>query len=183
MKRDSAKGGLDTKNCREKSQEWDLFVSIYESLGKGVRLESDPHDGYRYRGRFICRVLFRNGAEEEHFAILLNKPIAIAFRKDCRRTQVILTSARYVGDSLIELGEKREMITSFSYLPVIERLSSCSSTVLELKKSEFSKDDFVWIGIGDVSLDRPRHPYVEPPWEMIGDQDERVPEKGPQKRP
>lgn len=144
-------------------------MSIYESLGKGVCLESDPNDGYRYRGRFICRVFFRNGGEEEHFAVLLNKPITIAVGGSCRRTEVILTSARYVGDNLLELGEKRKIITSFSYLPVVDGLSSRPSATLELKRSEFNKDDFVWIGIGDVSLDRPKHPYVEPPWEMIGD--------------
>ncbi|MGQ9587762.1 MAG: hypothetical protein ACUVT7_05200 [Thermoplasmata archaeon] len=144
---------------------YELYVAIYESLGEGVVLERDPHDGYLYRGRLSGRVILEYDRPEDHFCIELNRPIKIV-KNGKRRIDVtcILGTPRF-EERIEELPEKRRLFASFSYLPGISftRRDPGNVTNIVMKRAE---KKLTWIGIGELSLDPPDHDYFEPPWGM-----------------
>lgn len=141
----------------------ELYARIHESLGENVELLLDPVDGYLYKGVVVEKVIFENGGKEEHYVLTLSKPILLP-REDKHIFHVLVTP-RYRGEEMEDLLSDRELVASFSLLRALEPLG-CSGRVRRFKKRIFSTDEIVWIGIGELSLRRPKKPYVDPPWDM-----------------
>jgi len=143
----------------------ELYVAIYESLGEGVVLERDPRDGYLYRGQLAGRVVLKFNNSEDHFCIELNRPIKIANNGKGRTDIAYVLSTPRFEERIEELPEKRKLFASFSYVPGISftRREPGNVTTIDMKCAE---NALKWIGIGEISLDRPARRYLEPPWGM-----------------
>jgi hypothetical protein len=68
---------------------------------------------------------------------------------------------------MVMLLEGQELTTSFSHLSDIEIREPISSNVWRFRTSKFETDEFVWVGIGELTVERPRIPYVDAPWDML----------------
>jgi len=144
----------------------EAYLRIHDNMGPDVVLEKDPTDGYLYRGVFVGKVVFENGGTEEHFAISLTRPILYR-SKECARHPMnqILATTRYKGDAMTDILGGRELTASFSSLLDLEFPGVSAANIKKYRKTVFQTDDFVWIGIGELSTKRPQRPYLEAPWD------------------
>jgi hypothetical protein len=154
-----------TKGNTERLVGITVYARIHENIGRYISLVMDPVDGYLYKGVFAGRVIFENDHEEEHYAMKLARPIL----RGNNRAQILhlLATPRYKGDEMVMLLEGQELTTSFSHLSDIEIREPISSNVWRFRTSKFETDEFVWVGIGELTVERPRIPYVDAPWDML----------------
>lgn len=148
-----------------------VYVKIYDQLGRGIQLVKDSKEGYLYKGRVTGVVLFENGDLEEHFSIALEKPIIV--HKSANRLEMLdlLATPRYQGESMSGLLDSRVIVASCSHIRGISYSAPSVSYVLKLKKASFDSDDFVWIGIGELSIRPSEKPFSDAPWDMYVSKD------------
>ena len=142
------------------------YVKIYDQLGHNIELVKDSHKGYLYKGTITGMVIFENGCSETHYSILLDKAVLVHEGGKRYETMQILVTPRHVGCGMGKLLEGHELVVSFSHVKGVSFSGSSASNVTRIKKSRFKTKDFVWIGIGELSIKLPQNPYVEAPWEM-----------------
>lgn len=143
----------------------ELYVAIYESLGEGIVLEKDAHDGYLYRGRFAGRIILKYDRPEHHFCIELNRPIRIVNGGKHRIDIAYVLATPRFEEQIEELSENRRLFASFSYLPGIHFMKRDPGNVTSIDMRGV-ENTLRWIGIGELSLDRPARDYTEVPWGM-----------------
>jgi hypothetical protein len=56
--------------------------------------------------------------------------------------------------------------SSFSHIRSITESKMVRSNVWDFKKEVFDTARFLWIGVGELSLERPSGPFIEAPWDM-----------------
>lgn len=148
-----------------------VYTKIHDQLGRGTELVKGSKEGYLYKGRITGVVLFENGDVEEHFSITLEKPIIIHKSENRLEILNLLATPRYQGESMSGLLDNREIMASYSHVKGISYSAPSVSNVLKLKKASFDSDDFVWIGIGELSARPSEKPFTDAPWDMYVSKD------------
>lgn len=143
-----------------------VYARIHDQLGNGVELVKSKKEGYLYRGTITGAVCFGNGEEEKHFSIAVDKPIIVHRAPSRLEISDLLITPRYIGEGMNGLLDNREITVSYSHVKGVSWRSPSASNVLRLKKAVFDSNDFVWIGIGELSVRPSERPFTDAPWEM-----------------
>lgn len=56
--------------------------------------------------------------------------------------------------------------SSFSLIRSMTESKMTRSNVWSFKRDLFDPARFLWIGTGELSLERPKSPFIEAPWDM-----------------